>query len=170
MRVLPVIEEMIVYGTFNPNARYTGWVGGDAWGGNVENRDKLRGKYFDFMLCPSSDLPPFVLTSEEHAEANVMSATYTGVAGATDHATAKNKSGTGGATGRISWGGALITQRSVKLAEITDGTTHTLLVVEQSDYCLDPAGERVDCRSDCGHGFPMVRWAGARTAGNASSI
>jgi prepilin-type processing-associated H-X9-DG protein len=107
------------------------------------------------MYCPSSDLPQFVLSSVEHAEANVMSPTYAGVAGATDHATAKNKSGTGGATGRISWGGTLIVQRSVKMAEITDGTTHTLLAVEQSDYCLDGAGERIDCRSDCGHGFPM---------------
>jgi prepilin-type N-terminal cleavage/methylation domain-containing protein/prepilin-type processing-associated H-X9-DG protein len=155
MRILPVIEEMNVYGTFNQDARYTGWVGGDAWGGNSENRNKLRGKYFDFMYCPSSDLPQFVLTEADHAEATVMSPTYAGVAGATDHPTAKNKSGTGGATGRISWGGTLVVERSVRLAEVTDGTTHTLLVVEQSDYCQDPRGERLDCRSDCGHGFPM---------------
>lgn len=155
MRVLPVIEQQNLYGTFNQNANYTGWVGGDPWGGNRENREKLRDKYFDFMYCPSSDLPEFVLSSEEHSRANVMSPTYTGIAGATDHETARNKSGTGGATGRISWGGALVADRSVKLSEISDGTTNTMLVAEQSDFCIDRSGMLQDCRSDCWHGFPM---------------
>ena len=155
LRLLPVIEEQNVYGTFNQDARYTGWVGGDNWGGNRENRRNLRDKYFPFMRCPSSSLPSFVLTSQQHDRANVMSATYTGVAGAIDHPSARRKSGTGGATGRISWGGMLVVQKAVKLSQVTDGTSKTILAAEQSDYCVDVRGDLQDCRSDCAHGFPM---------------
>ncbi len=155
LRILPVIEEQGIYGRFDKDAHYTGWVGGDNWGGNQENRAKLRDQYFAFMNCPSSSLPPFVLTSEDHNRANVMSATYTGVAGAANHPTARKKKSTGGANGQLSWGGLLIVQRPVKLSQVTDGLSKTFAVVEQSDFCVDADGELRDCRSDCGHGFPM---------------
>jgi prepilin-type N-terminal cleavage/methylation domain-containing protein len=155
LRILPVIEQQNVHGTFNQKANYTGWVGGDNWGGNIENRDKLRNKYFPFMKCPSSPLPVWVLNSPDHNNANIMSATYTGNAGATDHSTARAKSGTGGATGRVSWGGTLVAERAITLSEIIDGTSNTLIVVEQSDFCFDADGVEQDCRSDCWHGFPM---------------
>lgn len=155
IRILPVIEANNTYTGFNQNSQYTGWLGFGNEGGQAANRDWLRGQSFAFMRCPSSDLPEFVLDDPVHNRAHVYSATYAGVAGATDHETAKNKSGTGGATGRISWGGALITRRAVEMAEVTDGTSNTLLAVEQSDYCIDDNGNQVDCRSDCGHGFPM---------------
>ena len=155
LRILPVIEEQGIYGRFDKDAHYTGWVGGDNWGGNKENRAKLRDQYFAFMYCPSSSLPPLVLTSEDHNRANVMSATYTGVAGAANHPTARKKKSTGGANGQLSWGGLLIVQRPVKLSQVTDGLSKTLAVVEQSGFCTNPDGELRDCRSDCGHGFPM---------------
>ena len=155
MRVLPFIEEQAMYGQFNQKGHITGWVGGNAWGGNVENREKLRNKHFPFMYCPSSTLPQFVLTVPEHGSANIMSATYAGIAGATDHVSARKKSGTGGANGRISWGGMLVVQKPIKLSQVTDGLSHTLVAAEQSDFCLDEKGEFQDCRSDCGHGFPM---------------
>jgi hypothetical protein len=49
----------------------------------------------------------------------------------------------------------LIVQRPVKLAQVSDGLSNTLLVAEQSDFCVDADGALLDCRSDCGHGFPM---------------
>ena len=153
LRILPLIEEQGTYDRFDKEARITGWLGSGA--GNKENRDKLRDQYFPFMYCPSSSLPRFVLTNDGHHRANIMSATYTGVAGATNHHSARRKSGTGGANGRISWGGLLIVQRPVRLSQVTDGLSKTLAVVEQSNFCIDGKGELRDCRSDCGHGFPM---------------
>jgi hypothetical protein len=44
---------------------------------------------------------------------------------------------------------------AVSTATIKDGTSHTMMVGEQSGWCIDDRGVRVDCRSDCGYGFPM---------------
>ena len=152
MRILPVIEEQGTYDRFNKDAQITGWLGNS---GNGGNRKRLRNQYFPFMYCPSSSLPPLVLTNQVHQRANVMSATYTGIAGARNHHTARKKSGTGGANGQIAWGGILITQKPVRISQVTDGLSKTIAVAEQSNFCIDAKGELHDCRSDCGHGFPM---------------
>jgi prepilin-type processing-associated H-X9-DG protein len=51
--------------------------------------------------------------------------------------------------------GTLVPFRAIKMKEITDGTSNTLMVAEQSEWCIDGAGAKVDCRSDCNHGFSM---------------
>ena len=63
----------------------------------------------------------------------------------------------------VSMGGVLIAERCVAISEITDGTSNTIIVGEQSDW-LSPIVSTTapnsqcdtgDCRSDCGHGFMM---------------
>jgi prepilin-type N-terminal cleavage/methylation domain-containing protein/prepilin-type processing-associated H-X9-DG protein len=152
VRILPYCEQSNVYERFDQRAANTGWLG---FTNPHPNRDLLRNLSFPFMYCPSSSLPKFVLTVPEHSQSNVMSPTYTGVSGATDHPTAKNKNPLGGADGRISLGGSFIVHRGVSLAEFKDGTSNTMMVAETSDHCIDGTGKRVDCRSDCGHGFCM---------------
>ena len=150
VRILPFMEQGNVYDNFDQlGTSYgtTGWLGNQT-SANTHNRDLLSNVKFKMMRCPSSPLPEMVL------EYNIMSPNYTGVAGATNHSTAKNKSTGGGASGRISEGGVLIVNRTVTLAEITDGTSHTLVVAEQGDFCLNN-GQKVNCRADCGHGFCM---------------
>jgi prepilin-type processing-associated H-X9-DG protein len=44
---------------------------------------------------------------------------------------------------------------AISTAMIRDGTSHTMMVGEQSGWCTDDKGGQVDCRSDCGYGFPM---------------
>jgi prepilin-type N-terminal cleavage/methylation domain-containing protein/prepilin-type processing-associated H-X9-DG protein len=152
IRILPYTEQTNVYNQFDQKASNSGWLG---FTNPHPNRDPLRNVVFPFMYCPSSSLPKLALTVAEHSKSNVMSPTYTGVSGATDHRTATNKNPTGGADGRISLGGAFIVHRAIPLSEFTDGTTNTMMVAETSDYCIDNTGQKVDCRSDCGHGFCM---------------
>jgi prepilin-type N-terminal cleavage/methylation domain-containing protein len=155
VRILPNVEQDNLYTQFDFKGSSTGWIGGDAWGGNPRNRALLRGKTFSWMYCPSSTLPKVSLNVPEHDFANVMSPTYTGVSGANDHPTTKNKNPVQGVDGKVSAGGVLIMLEAVRIGEISDGTSNTLAVVEQSDFCRDANGLEEDCRSDCYHGFPM---------------
>ena len=56
---------------------------------------------------------------------------------------------------RHSFGGVLPGDRGVGIAEIIDGTSNTICIAEESDWCIDSSGVAQDCRSDCGHGFLM---------------
>jgi hypothetical protein len=118
------------------------------------------------MFCPSSSLDQLVLTTYGVESPNVMSSTYVGISGARDHSTTRDKNATG-APGYISWGGVLVAEPSsttttaasqnlaIAIASIKDGTTKTIMVGEQSGWCTDDRGAKVDCRSDCGYGFTM---------------
>jgi type II secretory pathway pseudopilin PulG len=159
VRILPNLEQQNVFDRFDQvgassSAKNTGWTGQPQY--NKTNAELLHNISFNVMWCPSSSLPK--LYAKPESNANIFSPTYAGVAGATDHrsATDKNPGGAGNpAAGRVADGGALVLNRAVNLREIRDGTTSTLLLIEQSNWCLTAAGQRVDCRSDCTHGFLM---------------
>ncbi|MEX1223849.1 MAG: DUF1559 domain-containing protein [Pirellulales bacterium] len=152
-QIMPYLEQKNLYDQFDFDAPHTGWLGFDA---SPHNAALLRDVQFEVMRCPSSPLPPMVKALSEES---VMSANYVGIAGATDHPTAKDKPGGdplgGAATGRVAAGGVLILHRGVSFSEIRDGTTNTLAIGEQSDWCRNATGELMECRSDCDHGFAM---------------
>ena len=157
VRIMPYIEQGNVFDEWDQDgslggSNFTGWVSSS--GGNKYNRDLLKNLEFSLMRCPSSPLPKLVLTDSVHA-AYIMSPNYTGIAGATDHPTARDKSTAGGAAGRIGYGGVLLEGKSVSIAAIRDGTSNTMILGEQSDFCTDATGARKDCRADCRHGFCM---------------
>jgi prepilin-type N-terminal cleavage/methylation domain-containing protein/prepilin-type processing-associated H-X9-DG protein len=149
--MLPMIEQDNLDRALDKTSPVLGWVsGGPTWGGNLHNRAVLYQKPLPILFCPSSPLPQYALADPEH-DGWVFSASYAGVAGAANHPTATTIL----SHGIVSYGGALIVGRPVRLLEIADGTSNTLAVVEQSDWCRDASGQRFDCRSDCGHGFCM---------------
>ena len=145
VRILRYIEDQ-TYEELNQDGstgRSIGWVGDNTFNGDI-----LRNRYFDFMYCPSSTLKPF-------APNNVMSPTYAGINGATDHSTARDRHGNA-AWGRISEGGLLLMYKAVAVRDVSDGMSNTMLVGEQSDWCLRIQNNKVvqvDCTSDCDHGF-----------------
>ena len=159
IRILPYMEQSNVYDKFDQEgvgspSGNTGWLGQAHY--NTINAPLLDGVVFDFLKCPSTSLPTSYLRSSSNAK--IQSPCYAGNAGATDHPSATDKNPAGGgnpAYGRIADGGPLVVGRGVTIQEIRDGTTNTLLIVEQSDWCITAAGDRVDCRSDCVHGFLM---------------
>jgi type II secretory pathway pseudopilin PulG len=168
VRILPYLEEETIYGEFDQLGPVTGRLVPDSQPWSQRNRDVLRGQLFPFMFCPSSSLEKLVLTNFGVESPNVMSSTYAGISGARDHPTTRDKNPTG-APGYISWGGVLLAEPppatqpgqfvaasiAISTAQIKDGTSRTMMVGEQSGWCTDDRGARVDCRSDCGYGFPM---------------
>jgi prepilin-type processing-associated H-X9-DG protein len=162
VRILPYVEQTSIFDRYDQNTG--GWLGEPS--ANAINRDLLRNQRFSFMYCPSSTLAPLVMTTATHGSASVQSATYTGISGATDHKTATDMNYYG-VTGRLCSGGVLVENRAVPMAEITDGTSNTIVVGEQSDY-LQPS--EVDLRSDCGHGFAMGPSYGDPRAFNVTCV
>lgn len=154
VELLPYMEQRSVYERFDFRSANVGWVGFDA---QPHNAALLRDLQIAAFRCPSSPLPVMVSALSDK---RIMSATYVGIAGATNHRTARDKrpGGTGiglPAYGRISAGGVFVLGNGLSFAHIRDGTSNTLAIAEQSDWCFDGMGNVADCRSDCDHGFQM---------------
>lgn len=161
VRILPYVENVI----------------GDQWdyskGGWVDNPsiELLKDQKLSYIYCPSSTLPANVLTGTIDGAGytqNVPGATYAGISGAADGNSSNIYSATsvtaGVVPGWTSTGGALILDRCIQLADITDGASNTIIVGEQSDW-FSPIPETPpspsnsvrcyygDCRADCGGGI-----------------
>jgi prepilin-type N-terminal cleavage/methylation domain-containing protein/prepilin-type processing-associated H-X9-DG protein len=172
--LLPYIEQDSLYreldlkGTHTPGETATGLVYSNAFlnnGSNDYNGNLLRGLFISIYVCPSSTLPNYGLTGiDPPGPQGVLMPSYTGIAGAVNDPSAINMDGNGNvneATGIVSQGGVMFTISSqpyparLQTTDITDGTSNTMLVGEQSDWCVDSGGVKYDCRSDFGHGFTM---------------
>ena len=155
--LLPFLEQEGLYNKLDllgTTSQHTGLVYS---GTNVSNGAALSDKVISTLICPSSPLPKFVLVGSTPGQ-GVMSATYTGISGAVDHSTMVDRDGETYAhngKGKISRGGALISYDNKKLTDIKDGTSSTIGVAEQSDFCIDASKAKIDCRSDFGHSLAM---------------
>ena len=153
--LLPFTEQANLFDRYDLGAG--GWTGINS----NPNREVLRDVILPTLLCPSSTLPIFPVAYEEGPDQRFqgshgrggqtgMLACYTGITGSTDHVTASP----GDEGGINSDGGVLLIDRAVSLGEITDGTSNTMMIAEQSAWLLNE-GELVDIRSDGNHGFNM---------------
>ena len=141
-------------------ANRNGHVGLIYTGENEYNGKLLAGVGIPYLFCPSSPLQRFALRSQTiPGPKGVASPTYTAVAGAIDHPSTINKESESNQhrhKGKRSSGGVLIGGNTFHaISDISDGTSNTILLAEQSDFCVTAAGAKVDCRSDFGHSFTM---------------
>ena len=155
VRLLPYLDYANLYGKMDTNGNAgggtTGWVGS-----NATNAAAVNGLAPPMFFCPSSPLPQKVVIGQTASiPAGTLSATYVGVAGSTIHPSARNMANGSFPGARHSFGGVLPGDRGVGIAEIIDGTSNTICIAEESDWCIDSSGVAQDCRSDCGHGFLM---------------
>ena len=142
-----------------------GWTGGDV---NKVNFIALEGVTVAALLCPSSPIDPFPETmppptrlqgsiNSDPAAAG-MKPCYTGISGSTEHPSM----GTNGRDGSwLSQGGIFLNDKGVSYGGISDGSSNTILLGEQSNFMKNSDGGDIEIRSDGNHGFNM----GARSQG-----
>jgi prepilin-type N-terminal cleavage/methylation domain-containing protein/prepilin-type processing-associated H-X9-DG protein len=161
--ILPYAEQTSLFDQVDLKGVYGGGnaqVGLIYTGNNEYNGKLLNGVAIQYLYCPSSPLPRFVLKGmTAPGNQGAASPTYTAVSGAIDHQSTINKESESDQhkhKGRRSAGGILIGGNTFHtFGDIRDGSSNTILLAEQSDYCKDANGQNIDCRSDYGHSFSM---------------
>ena len=129
--ILPGLEQGNIYAKwqFNNSSGYSN-------GANMALVNNITVKPY---RCPSSTIPAFYAGSSNTGEIQMMTS-YTGVAGsALDAPFTTITECCGGGSGITSGGGVLSVNSKVTIVAITDGTSNTIMVGEQSDHIRDAA-------------------------------
>ena len=156
---LPFIEASNVYDQYDLNSG--GWTGQSS----NPNRALLNGSVLNFLFCPSSPLAmfpePVLFTSPQvgHSASGsnpptAMRSCYVGLSGSIQHPTADNP--WTGDNGSILSNGGVLGWDPVTIGSVTDGTTNTIILSEQSDFLVTSANgspQPIDARSDGNAGF-----------------
>lgn len=174
--ILPFLDSSPLYKRFDfkgLSSTMTPHTGLIYTGTNIENGQLLSGVKIPVFRCPSSVTNEMGLQGQTIPAGGAQSPTYTAVTGAIDHPTVINFDGNGNpnaSTGQQSLGGVLTPYVGRRIAEVTDGTSTSIMLGEQSDLCRNAAGTPRDCRSDHSHSIAMgstftdTRWFNATTA------
>jgi prepilin-type N-terminal cleavage/methylation domain-containing protein len=160
--ILPYVEQ---------NAMYSNWVfdgtnNGSGYG-HPTNMAMTNNLVIASYRCPSSVLPDFYAVSY-NAGAIQMLTSYTGIAGANN--LVSGEAANGGGHGAVSGTGCFFANSKSGIAKLTDGSSNTLMVGEQSDHLRNAnrqpiPGGYTAITSQGPHGWTMG--AGAITIGNA---
>lgn len=161
VRILPFMEQ----GSFVEQAVFSGdWSLQD---GPCPNTALINGLIIPGLFCPSSPLPPTKSLSSggNPGPTVVQLPNYVGIegsyyAGGTSATAAPQPYQD--TYGRAVYNGVIqIAEFPVRMAQIMDGTSTTLMVSEQSNYQFDAVGNKIDRRSS-GH------WGGAWSCGSGA--
>ena len=173
--ILPYLELKPLYSRFDfrgVSSTATPHTGLIYTGTNIENGQVLSGIRMPVFRCPSSITSEMGLLGQTIPAGGAQSTAYTAINGAIDHPTVINYDGNvfpHASTGRQSQGGVLLPFFGKRIADVSDGTSTTILLGEQSDVCQDAAGAFRECRSDHGHSIAMgvtytdTRWFNSAT-------
>ena len=142
--LLPYLEMANLSDRMTMDGRHPGSLATTAEAGYNINGPIVDGLQIAAMLCPSSPVPG-VRTPFDHA---VTCPQYVGINGASNDSNGFNGNPSsrefpGRGNGIIAMGGVLIPHRVVRMRDITDGTTNTIVVGEQSDFGVTSAGAKV---------------------------
>jgi len=161
VHVLPHIEQNNIYskmdlkGISGGNQEHTG-----IFYLNNQNGAAANGATISTFLCPSTTFDALNATAGT-CPLGLVRPTYVGIAGGVGHQSAIDYGANMGhsPSGIVSRGGILPLlprdQQAKRIASITDGTSNTMMVSEQSDWCRNSANAKLDGRSDHGHTFLM---------------
>jgi prepilin-type N-terminal cleavage/methylation domain-containing protein/prepilin-type processing-associated H-X9-DG protein len=149
--ILPHIEQASLYKLF----AFTGASGWNTLNNTANNYNHANGVKIPLYRCPSSSLPEWSLSNPIAITPGIMRPTYVGISGATTGLipgfveTRFNTPGpaAGCCSGGIAAaGGTLIPGNSIPLAiqSLSDGSSNTMVVSEQSDWLITSNGARQD--------------------------
>lgn len=146
--ILPFLEEAQTYAKFDLTGAHNGSVMLNSTNGKLANQLVI-----ESMICPSSPLTSLFPVGNYQ----VMMPSYVGIAGASNYDGFRETRvspccTSDGNSGQISAGGLLIPNRAVRLREIIDGVSKTLVVGETSNSAKNAQGNdmRVDGASPQG--------------------
>ena len=160
--ILPYVEQGSLHQTVDltPGSDYFYSVNFQNWPGpaapRLANVAKLKGLVVKFFVCPSSPLPKKIEPEDEIGWGQqIQAGNYVGVMGATtDALNPADPSGTGRVSdcaaslapnqyqhgGYIAGNGVFVPGFRTRISHITDGTSNTIMVAEQSDWGERPPG------------------------------
>jgi len=121
------------------------------WTGTAINGPLVNNLKIQAMICPSSSLMAVRNTGYAYT---ITCPQYVGISGAASDANFQNASGrevTHNQGSIYAAGGGLVAWDAVRLAEITDGTSNTMIVGEQSNFAKSATGTPVTINNH--HGF-----------------
>jgi len=156
---LPYVEQGAGYDRLTFVGGHPGWTWSPV--GQL-NGDVFHEVNIPYMVCPSSPLEPM---HDAGGGKRITRPHYVGISGATDGDGFTNRprqqrncctccaSVTGG--GLVSAGGVLVAMETHKFADISDGTTNTLLVGECSDFIFAANGIDKTAQVNSNHGWLM---------------
>jgi len=169
--LLPYIEQTALYEQLDKTHSQCGYPCG---GGCAANRAILRDKKVAISgyWCPSTPLNKFLKVDYDGDTwdiNDVIHAHYMGIGGSYIHRT-KDKvtnSASGQKKGVIDSEGGCILPEAVELGKITDGTSNTMSIAEESNYVVKPDGTQLEVGSDkFEYGILMGYQNGVRSATN----
>jgi prepilin-type N-terminal cleavage/methylation domain-containing protein/prepilin-type processing-associated H-X9-DG protein len=156
--IMPFTEQSALYEQLDLVGENTPHTGLIYTGFNTFNGKVVDGILISYLLCPSSSLDPLGLHGQDIPSKGACSPMYTAVTGAIDHESALDKDNQSNqhlSRGIQSRGGILLANENINFNRITDGSSNTIILGEQSDFCLSADGNRINCRSDFHHSFMM---------------
>ncbi|MGE3804795.1 MAG: DUF1559 domain-containing protein [Gemmataceae bacterium] len=144
--ILPQMEQMNAYRDSKATSNFH-FLGGNA---DTTTVAVYAGIAYPYMVCPSSPLPKWNTHPGRYNPGTIQEPSYAVSLGADDHPSVYN-----GYRGPISDGGVIVLLGGVEMKMITDGTTNTLMIGEQSDWVYNGSGVQADPRSSSGSGAFM---------------
>jgi prepilin-type N-terminal cleavage/methylation domain-containing protein/prepilin-type processing-associated H-X9-DG protein len=170
MYLLPFIEQDNLYKTLL-------LTNGSGWGTNARhNVLATNGVLIKTYRCPAAAIPEWCSSPNGGGGAQVQLSNYVGISGAAGQQASQYGAGGGiagfsenrfwhGATGTAgccsggiaSFGGVLHPNSKLKLEAITDGTSNTMLVSEQTNFLVTQDGSKQAWTSGGPHGF-IIGW------------
>jgi prepilin-type N-terminal cleavage/methylation domain-containing protein/prepilin-type processing-associated H-X9-DG protein len=143
--ILPYIEQGAIHDKwqFNGNSGYTNANNGNLIGNGVTIKP---------YRCPSSPAPDRFNRGGHNPSGGIMVDSYTGIQGSSVGAGAFSATCCNGSGNIGSTNGCLYGNSKVALTAITDGTSNTILIGEQSDHVRDANGQPVTSGYTAGFG------------------